>query len=604
MKTLVCLSFLAIPCFCLNAQCPKLIWSDEFNGTELNQNFWTYQIGDGCDINLCQWGNNELQWYTNSKDNLEVSNGTLKIKALKQSINNRNYTSARIRTLNKVDIKYGRIEARMKMPVGRGIWPAFWMMPTENVYGSWPQSGELDIMEYLGHEPNKVHGTLHFGRPAPNNSSTTSSFVKSLSKLQDDFHDYTIEWKENEIKWFVDGYLYSTKNPLDLNGNRWPFDQKFHFILNMAVGGNWPGNPNSSTVFPQTFEVDYIRVYDIVDGPYLAGKTEVDAGEKNVEFKLINLPKPQALSISFPGIDFKLKDSFTISANFTGKSGTLQIQSKECESYRFALDVLVRESLKPDIALENFDSLPRIKQGFASGTITGKVANPDKTGINTSTLSGKYVRSGSTLFDVLFYDINDVNDASAFVAGEKKFSIDLYTDAPVGTQVILQLENKNSATSSNYPTGRHSRYSLNTTKQNQWERLQFNFLDRPSTSVSDFTINQLVILFAPNTNNSSTYYFDNFEIYSRKETTAIPPKQIPPNINVYPNPIKDHLYIELKDQKKSLKAKLINNSGRVISEKILNQEFNIIKMHGLPAGLYVLNLWDETQSYFKKVIKF
>lgn len=149
----------------LGAQCPKLIWSDEFDGTELNKDKWSFQLGDGCDINLCQWGNNELQWYTSSKENLEVSDGTLKLIARKQNVQNRSYTSARIRSLQKGDFKFGRIEARMRLPVGQGIWPAFWMLPSDNVYGDWPQSGELDIMEYLGHEPNTVHGTLHYGNP-------------------------------------------------------------------------------------------------------------------------------------------------------------------------------------------------------------------------------------------------------------------------------------------------------------------------------------------------------------------------------------------------------------------------------------------------------
>ncbi|MBP6796233.1 MAG: glycoside hydrolase family 16 protein, partial [Saprospiraceae bacterium] len=246
------------------SQCPKLVWADEFNGTELDLTKWSYQIGDGCDINLCQWGNNELQWYTSNKENVDVSNGTLKIKAVRQTLNNKNYTSGRIRSINKGDFKYGRIEARMKLPIGQGIWPALWMLPTDNVYGGWPRSGELDIMEYLGHEPNKVHATLHFGNPWPNNSSTTKSYSKPLSKLSDGFHEIVLEWKENELKWFIDGYLYATKTNLDLNGHQWPFDQKFHLLLNLAVGGNWPGNPNASTVFPQTFEVDYVRVYDMV----------------------------------------------------------------------------------------------------------------------------------------------------------------------------------------------------------------------------------------------------------------------------------------------------------------------------------------------------
>ncbi len=128
------------------AQCPRLVWSDEFNGPTLDLNKWSFQTGDGCDMNLCGWGNNELEYYTNSTDNISVNNGLLSINARRQTINNRNYTSGKILTKNKFDFKYGYIEARMKLPTGKGMWPAFWMLPTDNVYGAWPTSGELDIM--------------------------------------------------------------------------------------------------------------------------------------------------------------------------------------------------------------------------------------------------------------------------------------------------------------------------------------------------------------------------------------------------------------------------------------------------------------------------
>lgn len=590
----------------LYSQCPTLVWSDEFNSNGLDLTKWSYQVGDGCDINLCQWGNNELQWYTSNQQNVEVSDGTLKIKALRQTLNNRNYTSGRIRSINKGDFKYGRIEARMKLPIGQGIWPAFWMLPTDNVYGGWPKSGELDIMEYLGHEPNKVHATLHFGNPWPNNSSTTKSYSKPVSKLSDGFHEIVLEWKENEIKWFIDGYLYSTKTNFDLNGHTWPFDQKFHLLLNLAVGGNWPGNPNSSTLFPQTFEIDYVRVYDMVGGPHLTGNTQVLAGTKNAEYTIQNLPIGAATSWTVTeGMTIKSgQGTNKLVIDFGSKSGQIKANVKSnCREYNLELEVLVQQGLSSDIVLENFDDQPRIKMTSSTGVLTNKVENPNKTGINISPLSGKYVRNSGTPFDVLFYDISDVVSGADFVTNEKKFYMDIYTNAPAGTQILLQLEDKNAAKPTNYPTGRHSRYTVTTTKSNEWERLAFDFLDRPSTSVSDFSINQLVILFAPNSSNGSTYHFDNFEIYSRK-TTPFKTGSTPINLTVYPNPFNSFIKLEAKDITQTLTIDLFDIMGRRVYSSMNRKQYPFyLDTRIIENGVYYLVVKSGTNALTKMLIK-
>jgi beta-glucanase (GH16 family) len=276
----------------LKAQCPNLVWSDEFDGTTLNLSKWSYQVGGN------GWGNNELQNYTDR--NAEVSNGTLKIIAKAESFQTNNYTSARIRSLGKGDFKYGRMEARMKMPVGKGLWPAFWMMPTDNVYGGWPQSGEIDITEYLGQQPATIYGTLHYGRAWPNNSSTSQSFSTQGDKLNNDFHTYAIEWTATSIKWFIDGYLFSTKTPANLGSLPWIFTERFHFILNMAVGGKWPGSPNNTTIFPQTFEIDYVRVYDLTNEAYLKGSQRAPFMGTNTPYSLINVPTGATIAWTVP----------------------------------------------------------------------------------------------------------------------------------------------------------------------------------------------------------------------------------------------------------------------------------------------------------------
>jgi beta-glucanase (GH16 family) len=238
------------------AQDYKLVWSDEFNGTALDTSKWGYQFG-----NQHGWGNNEKEYYRT--ENAVVKDGFLNIIAKKENYNDCEYTSSRILTRGKGDWKYGKFEMRAKMPKGKGIWPAFWMMPTQSVYGEWPVSGEIDIMEYLGHETNIIHGTLHYGDLPPNNKYVGKADTLANGNFCDDFHIFSLTWEENKIEWFVDGELYHSLTSWNTMAAPYPapFDQKFHIILNLAVGGYWPGMPDESTVFPQEYIIDYVRVY-------------------------------------------------------------------------------------------------------------------------------------------------------------------------------------------------------------------------------------------------------------------------------------------------------------------------------------------------------
>ena len=235
----------------------ELVWSDEFDGTELDLDKWECQIGNGSG----GWGNNEKEYYR--AENAVVADGYLTIIAKEESYSGYDYTSARIRTMNKGDWKYAKIEVRAKAPQGQGIWPAIWMMPTDNVYGGWAASGEIDIMEYLGHDTNTVYGTLHYGGSWPDNTSSGDNYSLSEGGFNEDFHIFTLIWEEGQIQWFVDGQLYQTQTSWYTSGHDFPapFDERFHLILNEAVGGYWPGYPDSTTQFPQEFVIDYVRVY-------------------------------------------------------------------------------------------------------------------------------------------------------------------------------------------------------------------------------------------------------------------------------------------------------------------------------------------------------
>lgn len=246
-----------------------LVFEDEFDGTEVNTDNWTLLTGDGTDFGLpAGWGNNELQFY--KPENATVANGFLTITAKEESVEGYDYTSARMISENKQDFKYGRFEMRAKMPIGQGIWPAYWMFFTgPGEYGGWAASGEIDIMEYIGSDPNRVFGTIHYGQPAPNNLNTSIDYFLPSGTFNDDFHTFAMEWEPGEIRWYVDNELYATQTIWWSNGGPYPapFDQDFHLLLNLAVGGNLPGNPDASTVFPQEYIVDYVRVYQSTDIP-------------------------------------------------------------------------------------------------------------------------------------------------------------------------------------------------------------------------------------------------------------------------------------------------------------------------------------------------
>lgn len=240
-----------------------LVWSDEFDDASLDPQSWFFETGDGSEYGIPGWGNNELQYYL--PDNAQLEGGLLKIEARKELIGAFAYTSARINTRDRFAIRYGRIEARMRLPGGQGLWPAFWLLAQDSPYGTWAASGEIDIMEAInlgGSGGNLVYGTIHYGGEFPDNESAGQSYLVP-SNARDEFHTYSIEWDENEIRWYVDDVMYAMQNNWSSTGGPFPapFDQPFYIIFNVAVGGNWPGSPNASTVFPVTMEVDWVRVY-------------------------------------------------------------------------------------------------------------------------------------------------------------------------------------------------------------------------------------------------------------------------------------------------------------------------------------------------------
>jgi beta-glucanase (GH16 family) len=230
-----------------------LVWSDEFSGKIINTNNWQFEIG-----NNNGWGNHEQEYYTNSTNNAFVSQGNLIIEARGEAIAGFNYSSTRMITKGKQSFKYGRVDIRAKLPQTKGIWPALWMLGDNIDTAGWPACGEIDMMELLGQEPNKVYGTLHWGASPAAHQSYGTNKVLSSGTFADSFHVYSMIWTSTSISLLIDDVSYFT---MATTGPNLPFNSSFFFIFNIAVGGDWPGAPDSSTQLPQRMVVDYIRVF-------------------------------------------------------------------------------------------------------------------------------------------------------------------------------------------------------------------------------------------------------------------------------------------------------------------------------------------------------
>ncbi len=240
-----------------------LVWSDEFDGPDNSPPDpakWNFETGGR------GWGNNELETYTARTANARLLGGNLAITALRETYTGsdgvtREFTSARLNTKGRFSQKYGRFEARIKLPTGQGIWPAFWMLGDNIDTAGWPACGEIDIMENLGSEPSLVHGSLHAPKHSGSAALSGPYLLPDRKRLSDDYHIFAVEWEPEAIRFFADGKLYRTFTLSDFPGKTWVFDQPFFLLLNVAVGGKWPGPPDQTTVFPQTMLVDWVRVY-------------------------------------------------------------------------------------------------------------------------------------------------------------------------------------------------------------------------------------------------------------------------------------------------------------------------------------------------------
>lgn len=434
----------------------------------------------------------------------------LQITAKKESFQGKQFTSGRIRSLNQVEFDLSKdtlVEARIKVPSGGlGIWPAFWMMPSPEV--TWPLGGEIDIMEFIGREPFYAQGYMHYG-VAFGDKFEKGGPIRLPEPLYEEFHVFSVVKTANRIAWLLDGHEYQSYTPDDIEPKySWPFEQNYYIILNVAAGGNWPGYPDESTVFPTTMEVDYVRVYDLEGGktvPLIEGTRLVHQNQAQVQYCVRNAGGA-AITWEVPGdssfVGFSSQDC--ISVDFGASSGYVKASvATSCTSeatYELAIPVQVQPFYGVDFSILDPTTTPVMETGItSSATDEGAPAL-------------KYKRS-LELYDnmIIDTDLLTTSDLPAYLSGDRKFFLEVKTttSAPC-TQVLIQLEDKSLAGLDNFPVGRHSRYQCFLEPTRDWQRVACDFIDRPDPSVT--VVDRVVILLDPTLTREDVYFFRSIDV--------------------------------------------------------------------------------------------
>ena len=537
---LTCVTFLLMFIFSLgHAQCSQLVWSDEFNGSSLDLSKWSYQIGngtnDGFDVG---WGNQESEYYTSRPENVNVTGGNLVITARAENYLGAQFTSGRVRSLGKGDWLYGSFEARIKVPEpfqDSRLWPAFWMLPNTN---TWPHTGEIDIMETgnIGNEW-KYNGTIHYyaggNQASGTGGATINTSTQPVGDLSKDFHVYRMDWAPNSIKFFVDNIqIGATMSSGTTIAGAWPFDgnNKFYIILNMAINGWFPGAaaPNKAR-YPLSMLVDYVRVYSTPSAVQITGDAKVLQGEHGVKYAVpyvagnsYSWALPSGATIVSGAGTNQITVDYGANAVSGNVSLTITPSGGNCTPSTSILPVSVVPK-SCTMILNDFEgpSTRNLGFNFSTGWLNrtsttsnswpnGTFDNPSKTPPNTSNLVAKYERNGGAQYDVLAYNDIVIGNADAYKGGASNFNMLVRSDAPAGTTVMIQLENR-LKTPKGWPNGIHSRYTAVTGAPNTWVNLKFTLLDAPDITAQGDSVNQIVLLFDPISYHNNTYYFDDFK---------------------------------------------------------------------------------------------
>ncbi|MBO9566718.1 MAG: family 16 glycosylhydrolase [Niastella sp.] len=526
----VCMILFMLVSHALSAQvlCQRqLVWQDEFN-TPGNLSKWIVYEGDGCNEGSgCGFGNAELQLYRAA--NAVVADTTLTIFTRRETVvnpvNNRTYQYTSAKLMSKIvgttgtlqSFKFGRIEARMQLPSAGGAWPAFWMLPEG---GGWPNTGEIDIMEAKHKNPTVFNGTLHYAYPAGVHQQTGMQYAAGID-LSTGYHVYAVEWSPYRIDWYIDNILFQSQTPENTIGGSWPFDaSKMYIILNTAVGG--PNTPYTGKIpptpadYPTNMKVDYVRVYNGIYNYAVFGKNMVYPNETFADYYIDTIPGASYnWSVPAGATIVSGQGTNAISVNWGTTPGdvTVSVTTPGCSAKTFSRKVLFKQPLGASKVYDDFEGTRLASYGPLTGTLVQAVANPLAERMNTSSLVGRYTRNAAIQYDNFYIGNMEVTNAMDFVQGRKKLFIDVYTTAPVGTEIDMQLENTALSSVNAFPSGRHSKYVAFTTRQNSWQTLEFNYTQTIANSnTSIFAIDKMAILPEPGKFTNNIYHFDNVRV--------------------------------------------------------------------------------------------
>lgn len=589
-----------IACFSFETlgQCNKdyqLFWADEFDSTAVDTSQWVLTDAGG------GFGNQEIQYY--QPENATVSEGLLHIKIAKDTIvdgsTTYNYSSAKLWTDSKINFLYGKIESRIKMPDAVGSWPAFWMLGADFHEVGWPKCGEIDVMEWVGRGPKAATGSIFFEGTWPDNHLSTPYNIPSGESFTTDFHTFAVEWEPNEIRYYCDGNHYATYKNTTIAPKDWLFNHEFFLILNCAIGGTGGGNVISIDS-PKYMEVDYVRVYSLpttADSISLFGPKSLMANSEHVLFETEYFPNT--------AYDWSLPEGATIEegegtnsiyVNFSEEGGDVKvIATSICGTMADSLKLnLLKDTCT--IVYDDFDAIRNVSYA-ASGLLDEQYLNPMQDTINLSTFVAKYERSIEETYDVL--SIRDVALESAldYEDDTRVFFMDVFTSAPVGTQITLQLENS-AINGGAYPQGRRSSYIGIVSKENGWHTIRFRFNEVISVGTSPNQVDFIALLFDPGHKTNDVYYFDNLKrLKDVAGCDALPvgiTKEVEGLTTVYPNPVTYILYFS--DYNVRQRFTVYNHLGEIVIEDSGSK----IDVSELVSGVYLLKTDSSSFKFVKQ----
>lgn len=520
------------------------VWKDDFNGTALDRNNWSQEVnGDG-------GGNGELQYYTDSPRNMWVSGGFLNIKAIRETYNGKSWTSARLRTKNIQDWTYGKIEARMKIPSDSGTWPAFWMLTSEQQRDShgWPQGGEIDIMETLNTSQD-ILGTLHYGAYWPYNGNTgwpnpDNLIAPEAGRYKTDFHTYAVEWYEDHMVWSIDGVAKISSSRSKLDGvapvrSNWNsfYNRPFHVILNLAIGGALPGNPNGTEAAEQLMQVDYVAVYKNDATWSIEGDTYVYRGETYKKYR-VDGPTTASYQWTVPAgvtiVSGQGTREIVASIGNTARSGNFSVNfNSGCSLKTVSKPVTIEQGRTQMLAnYEGGLGITHLQNGIAM-TAGAVVNNPAPGTVNTSAKVLRYVRDASQQWDNLKLSGFGKINSGELRSGRAKIFADVYYSTSATNILGKELGGglENAAVVSVTPswdgnTGRLARFNGTIGKSGEWRTVELGYTGTPDSGIAASQADNLVLMLDAGYNLGAEFYLDNIRIvwpdngYSLKQTVA------------------------------------------------------------------------------------